>query len=69
MINGEKIKELRTKLGKTQYQLAQKALVSEPYISYLESGKKTNPSLEVLVLIAEGLNVPVDELLKRRRTI
>lgn len=43
--------------------LAKKADVTDAYIAQLETGKKTNPSLEVLKRLARALGVPVTDLL------
>jgi transcriptional regulator with XRE-family HTH domain len=45
-------------------ELAKKAAVTDAYIAQLETGKKTNPSLEVLKRLARALGVPVTELLE-----
>jgi transcriptional regulator with XRE-family HTH domain len=44
--------------------LAEKAKVPPGYLSELEAGKKTNPSLAVLKRLAKALGVPVTELLE-----
>jgi transcriptional regulator with XRE-family HTH domain len=44
--------------------LAKKADVTDAYIANLETGKKTNPSLDVLKKLARALGVPVGELLE-----
>jgi transcriptional regulator with XRE-family HTH domain len=45
-------------------ELASKAEVTAAYIANLETGKKTNPSLDVLKRLARALGVPVGELLE-----
>jgi DNA-binding XRE family transcriptional regulator len=45
----------------TQRQLARVAEISVPYLSQLESGKRTG-SAEVLAAIARGLDVSLDDL-------
>ncbi len=59
---GNRIREERKKAHLTQEQLAEKAACNESYIGQIERGVK-NPSLEVLVNIANALNVTVDYLL------
>lgn len=59
-----KIKQLRSKLNITQLELAEKAEISQCYLSQLESGIK-NPSFKVLKRIAEALGVDLSELLKK----
>lgn len=61
------LKTLRRSKKLTQKQLAQKSEVSQAYINELENGKKTNPSIVVLVKIASALEVPVSELLEEDR--
>jgi transcriptional regulator with XRE-family HTH domain len=50
-------------------ELAEKAEVRSGYLSELEAGKKTNPSLDVLKSLARALGVPVIELLERASQI
>jgi len=56
-----RIKELRTELGLTQEELAQKARVRRETIVFLEQGKY-NPSLELAFRVAKALKTKVDEL-------
>jgi transcriptional regulator with XRE-family HTH domain len=58
------IKRLRKAKGWNKVELAKAADVTTAYISLLESGKKTNPSLDVLKRLAKALDVPVAELLE-----
>jgi len=44
--------------------LAKKASITDAYIANLETGKKANPSLDVLKRLARALGVPVTELLE-----
>lgn len=57
------IKALREAKDLNQVELAKKVDVSVAYISQLESGERTNPSLDVLKRLAKALGVPVGELL------
>jgi methanogenic corrinoid protein MtbC1/DNA-binding XRE family transcriptional regulator len=59
---GRRIRELRTKTGHTQVQLAQLAGLNRAYIVSVEQGKQ-NISLGVIIRIANALNVPADQLL------
>jgi transcriptional regulator with XRE-family HTH domain len=43
--------------------LAKKAGITDAYIANLETGKKVNPSLDVLKKLARALGVPVTDLL------
>ena len=58
------LKALREERGWSQAQLGQKADVTAAYVTQLETGKKKNPSLEVLKRLARALGVPVTELLE-----
>ena len=57
------IKTLRQEKGLSQKALAEQIGVTDAYITMLESGKRKNPSLEVLKKLAKALGVPVTELL------
>ena len=61
-ILGKRIKELRGQRMLSQEELAELADVTAQYISYIETGRK-KVSLQVLVNIADGLSVSVDNLL------
>ncbi len=58
------LRTLRTGKGLTQVQLATKAKVTQAYVAKLESGAKTNPSLEILKRLAKALGVAVTKLLE-----
>ena len=60
---GRTIKRLRDAKGWTQQELADRAKVTDAYITQLETGVRTNPSLAVLKRLAKALGVPVAELL------
>ncbi len=57
------IKALRQAKGLSQQTLAARVGVTAAYITMLERGKKTNPSLDLLKKLAKALGVPVTELL------
>jgi transcriptional regulator with XRE-family HTH domain len=61
------LRATREEKGLTQLELARRAKVTNVYLSLLESGKKKNPSLDVLKRIAKALGVPVTELLGMRK--
>lgn len=63
------IRAIRKQKNLSQQQLAEKASITQAYLSLLENGKKTNPSLEVLQQIAEALEVEVSALLSDNGTI
>jgi transcriptional regulator with XRE-family HTH domain len=48
----------------TQAELARRAKLTQGYVSQLLSGKRKNPSLEILKRLARALGVPVTELLE-----
>ncbi|MBR3143066.1 MAG: helix-turn-helix transcriptional regulator [Clostridiales bacterium] len=59
---GRNIKHYRNVKGLSQEELANLVFVSSTHISYLETGTKF-PSLELLLLIANALDVSADDLL------
>ncbi len=58
------LKRIRTRKGLTQTEVAERTGLTQAYIAELESGRKRNPSLLVLMRIAEALDVPVTALIK-----
>ena len=60
---GRRIREARNKLRYTQEVLAEKADIAVTYLGEIERGEKT-PSLDVLVNLAESLEVSCDYLLR-----
>ncbi len=58
------LKNLRQGQGLTMAELAKKAQVTDAYIAQLETGRRKNPSLEILKRLARALGVPVTELLE-----
>ena len=59
---GRRIKHYRTEKRMSQEELGQVVAVNNEHISRIESGKK-NLSLELLILIANALDVSADDLL------
>lgn len=59
---GKRIKAARKKLALTQEKLAEKADLNASHLSHIETGQ-TKLSLPTLVMIANALNISVDELL------
>jgi len=59
---GEKIKEIREKLGLTQQQFAQKVNVSPTYITKIEKNKVGPPSLYFIQKMATAFNLDRNEL-------
>lgn len=60
---GKRIREIRLQKQMTQKQLAEKCDCNRNYISMLERGER-NPSYKSLVMIANGLEVELYELIK-----
>lgn len=63
------IRTIRKMKNLSQMELAVKASITQAYLSGLETGKKTNPSLEILQRIAEALGVPVTSLISKNGTL
>lgn len=61
-MNYKKMKALREAAGMTQTELGEKVLVGQTMIARVEAGVK-EPSLSLLVRIAEALGVETAELL------
>ena len=61
---GAMVKRLREARDMTQLELATKAGVPQGYISELEAGKKKNPGLDVLLKLAQALQVKPARLLE-----
>ena len=62
ILDGENpIKAWREYRGLTQQQLADKAGISKPYLSQIETGKRTGTT-EILSVIAKLLDVSLDEV-------
>ena len=60
---GRIIKHERLKKSLKQYELAEKAGISNTYLSDIEVGR-TTPSIKTLSKIAEALEVEIDKLLR-----
>jgi XRE family transcriptional regulator of biofilm formation len=60
---GEKIKRLRQEKGYSITELAKIADVSKSYLSQLERGVQTNPSLQFLIKIASPLGTTIQQLM------
>lgn len=59
---GKRVKEIREQKFMTQVELAENCRTTAQYLSQIEHGKK-QPSLQILVGIAETLEISMDELL------
>ncbi|NPV72890.1 MAG: helix-turn-helix transcriptional regulator [Pelotomaculum sp.] len=58
-----RLKEIREAKGLTQIELARRANLTQPFISELENGVKSNPSYQALQKLATALGISVSELL------
>jgi len=59
---GQVVRARRHQLGISQETLAERSRLDRTYISSIERGKR-NPTLQALVLLAVGLQLPRGELL------
>ena len=59
-----KLLQYRKQKKLTQGELAARIGVTQAYICALETGKKQNPSISVLLKIAEALEIPAEELIQ-----
>ena len=60
---GKQIQAVRKQLQLSQIQLEQRSGIKREYISRLERGKLKNPTINTLNKIAQGLGIPLEELL------
>ncbi|MBU8820314.1 helix-turn-helix domain-containing protein [Mycolicibacterium goodii] len=59
---GATIRERRLQAGLTQAELAERAGIGRPHLNHIEGGRK-NPTVVVLVHLAQGLGVSPGDLL------
>ena len=52
---GDTLKKLRSKAGKSRYRLAQYSGINEAYILRLETGERSNPSRDVVLMLGLAL--------------
>lgn len=62
-MDGKKIRDLRMKKGMSLTELAKLSGISKSYLSFIERGKQTNPSIEVIEKISKALSVDLQSLL------
>lgn len=60
---GQRIKDIREVRGLSQSMLAQKAMIAQSTLSYIEAGKKS-PTYETLQSISDGLDMSILDLLR-----
>ena len=58
---GRQIRRLRTNIGETQEEIANRAAMHVTYLSGIERGLR-NPSLTSIRALAEALEVPIEAL-------
>ncbi|WP_078428928.1 helix-turn-helix domain-containing protein [Alkalihalobacterium alkalinitrilicum] len=63
-MNGGNIRELRKKKGMSLDRLSELSGISKSYLSYIERGLQTNPSISVLEKLAQSLGVELVYLIK-----
>jgi XRE family transcriptional regulator, master regulator for biofilm formation len=63
----KKIKRLRQQKGYSITELGRLADVSKSYLSQLERGLQTNPSLQFLIKVSKPLNTSIDYLLQESK--
>lgn len=62
-MDGKKIRDLRLKRGLSLTELSRLSGVSKSYLSFIERGKQTNPSLEVIEKISKALKIDLQTLI------
>lgn len=62
---GNKIKQLRSKQGLTQDELARKSDLPYTTLTKIESNVITKPSIQTVVKIANGFGITIDNLMKK----
>lgn len=63
---GHQVSRLRSKLGLQQQELARQAGMSQAYVNRLEHGLIANPKINDLVVIAQALQVSLEDLIGTR---
>ncbi|PYZ98643.1 transcriptional regulator [Alteribacter lacisalsi] len=63
---GERVKKFRKEKGISLTELAQRAGVAKSYLSAIERGIQSNPSIQFLEKVSRVLGISVDHLLRDR---
>ena len=63
---GERIKKIRLRKHYSITRLAEEAQISKSYLSQIEKGANTNPSLQMLYKIAASLGTTIDYLIDEK---
>lgn len=61
---GDKVAKIRKRRGYTLSKLAERTNISKSYLSNIERNLNQNPSLQIMLKIADALNVDLITLLK-----
>lgn len=56
------LRQHRAEAGLSYHQLSERSTVDSAYLLALESGKKNNPSRDIVILIGSGLGLDVQSL-------
>jgi len=64
----EKLREMRERKGVSRKELAERIGVSEDYIYRLETGRKVNPPLQLVIRISEVLRISTAKLIDHQKT-
>ncbi|MBM7661643.1 transcriptional regulator with XRE-family HTH domain [Bacillus mesophilus] len=62
-MEGNRVREIREQKGLSLNKLAKITGISKSYLSFIERGKQTNPSVTIVKKIANALEIPMNELL------
>jgi XRE family transcriptional regulator of biofilm formation len=65
---GEYIARIRKHQGYSQTRLARIAGISRTYLSMIENGKATNPSLQIVVSLSSALGIDIATLIDKYPT-
>jgi ribosome-binding protein aMBF1 (putative translation factor) len=65
---GQQIRQARESFGLSQAQLAERARVSQAYLSYLEQDQR-EPTLSIAARLARELGIPLDQLAAASTTV
>lgn len=68
-LNGDKVKNLRKRMGLSQEQLAILAKVTGAYISIVEKGEAFGPKYETVINLAKALHVKPEELVINKKAV
>jgi len=66
---GKRLKELRTKLGLSQFELCQRSGISQASIARIEANKQKNLKSETIQKLAEALDIPLLGFLEKPQYI